>query len=77
MVWKLKKSDAETQEVPKEIKEVVAQSPISPTKQKEEILVVRELPVQQVRQSKKEDGTIINFITVEEALTELLNAGAQ
>lgn len=35
-------------------------------------LVVKELPVQQVRKVKLEDGTWVKCITIEEALTELM-----
>ena len=47
-----------------------------PTKKKEvkEIYkVVKELPTQAVRQAKAKDGTIVNFVTIEEALTEVIN----
>jgi hypothetical protein len=47
-------------------------------KQKEVTKVVIKLPVQEVRQYTDEEGTIINLVTVEEALTELMeiiNAG--
>lgn len=50
--------------------EVVPKSEEEP---KEEWAVVKELPVQPVRQTTMEDGTIINFITVEEALSQLVN----
>lgn len=43
-----------------------------PRKLKERLQVVKELPVQQVRKVKGDDGTVIRFITIEEALTELL-----
>jgi len=35
--------------------------------------VVKELPTQVIRQVKLEDGTIVNLITVEEALTRFMN----
>jgi len=44
-----------------------------PVKQKERFVVVKELPTQQVRETIIEDGTKLNFITTEEALTQLLN----
>lgn len=39
--------------------------------------VVTQLPTQEVRQTKQEDGTIVNFITVEEYLTMQANARLQ
>jgi len=42
--------------------------------EKKEIFeVVKELPMQPVRQVKDEDGTLITYITIEEALTKVLN----
>ncbi len=35
--------------------------------------VVKELPVQQVRSYVDDDGTKVNLVTTEEALTEILN----
>ena len=40
---------------------------------KELIKVVAQLPVQEVRKIVDKDGTIYNLITIEEALTEVLN----
>ena len=37
------------------------------------IEVVKELPVQSVRSYTEEDGTIVEYLTTEEALTKLLN----
>ncbi len=34
---------------------------------------MKELPVQQVRSIVDDDGVTVNFITTEEALTEILN----
>lgn len=36
-------------------------------------MVVKELPVQVIREQVDKDGTIIHFITAEEALTEFMN----
>ena len=59
--------------VPKEeVKEEVKKE----VKKKEEehrIIVVKELPTQVVRESVAEDGTILHWRTIEEALTEALN----
>lgn len=38
------------------------------------IVVVKELPTEVVRHTKLEDGTEVEFITIEEALTGILNA---
>lgn len=40
-------------------------------KQKKRIQVVKELPVQQVKEYVDEDGVLVELITVEEALTKL------
>ena len=40
---------------------------------KEIFEVVKEIPTQDIRQVKLEDGTIVNLITVEEALTKFMN----
>ena len=37
------------------------------------IEVVKELPVQSVRSYTEEDGTVVEYLTTEEALTKLLN----
>jgi len=42
-------------------------------KQKEVFLVARELPQQPIRQVKLEDGSIGTVLTIEEALTEIIN----
>ena len=42
-------------------------------KAKEVYEVVKELPQQIIRQVKLKDGTIVNLITIEEALTEFIN----
>jgi len=42
-------------------------------KLKERFVVVKEIPTQEVRQVKAEDGTLVNLITVEEALTKFMN----
>jgi len=39
---------------------------------KQRTMVVKELPVQPVRSYTEEDGTIVNLITIEEALSKLL-----
>ena len=52
-----------------QIKKEVAKVP------KELFEVVYKLPTQEVRRVRKEDGTIVNLITVEEFLTAQANAG--
>lgn len=47
--------------------------PVIVTPKKERIQVVKELPVQQIREYEDKDGTIIHFMTIEEALTEFMN----
>ena len=44
--------------------------------QKERYLVVQALPTQKVRQTTDEEtGIITNFVTVEEALSDIMNSG--
>ena len=58
-----------------EVEEVEEEKPIKKkAKEVKQIYkVVKELPTQQVRQAKSKDGTIVNFVTIEEALTEVIN----
>ena len=51
------------EEVKKEVKK----------EEKHRVVVVKELPTQIVRESVAEDGTILHWMTIEEALTEALN----
>jgi len=74
------------QEQPEEVKEEpimeekVEENPIEELtketekeiKPKEKLVVVKELPMQPLRYAKAEDGTIITYVTMEEALTELM-----
>lgn len=60
-------NDEEEDEEEKEIPEKTKEKP------KEIFLVARDLPTQQIRQVKLEDGSIGTVVTVEEALTEILN----
>lgn len=73
MAW-LKKKQAEQ---PKEV-EAPKPAPEVPAKAEEEsfdeIAVVKELPVQQIRSVIDKEGKRIKLVTVEEALTEILNA---
>lgn len=48
---------------------------VNPEQQKEVYEVVAKLPVQEIRRFKRDDGIIVNLITIEEALTEVMNAG--
>jgi len=43
-----------------------------PSVPKQRTMVVKELPVQPIRSYTEEDGTIVNLITIEEALSKLL-----
>lgn len=46
---------------------------IATPKISERVQVVRELPVQAIRDYQDKDGTNVHFITIEEALTMMLN----
>ena len=67
-----KKIDSAKEEVPEEnpMQEMVKETE---QKAKERFEVVREIPTQPIRQVKLEDGTLVNLITIEEALTKFIN----
>ena len=67
-----KKIDSSKEEVPEEnpMQEMVKETE---QKAKEMFEVVREIPTQPIRQVKLEDGTLVNLITIEEALTKFIN----
>lgn len=82
-MWKIKKEvPEELPELPEEelIREKIKELPgvqkykqSIATPKKERIQVVRDLPVQSIREFKDKDGTIVTFMTIEEALTEFMN----
>ena len=61
-----------TEEVP-EVNPIEKLTKETEKSEKEVTIVVKELPTQQVRKGKTEDGTIINYVTIEEALTDIIN----
>ena len=67
-----KKIDSSKEEVPEEnpMQEMIKETE---QKAKEMFEVVREIPTQPIRQVKLEDGTLVNLITIEEALTKFIN----
>ena len=78
MNFRKKKKQTQFEKVDVKKEEVEEKNPMKEiteeTKEvKEKIIVVKELPTQPVRQAKAEDGTLITYITVEEALTEFMN----
>jgi hypothetical protein len=66
-----------TEPIRQEIRELPRQEPIKPETrqipQKERWMVVKELPLQSIREARDEDGTVVHLITLEEAITNLLN----
>lgn len=66
---KLKEIEEEKEKLKKQIEEL--QNRRTP-EQVEITKVVKEIPVQPIRRYKDEDGTIVNLITIEEALTKLI-----
>jgi hypothetical protein len=66
----VKKAIPKDEEKPKEVKKEKVEDK---KEEKHRIVVVKELPTQVVRESVSEDGTIIHWITVEEALTQFMN----
>lgn len=59
-----------------EIEEKIETKPVEAKNKKKEqkpkYKVVKELPMQQIRQAKEEDGSLTTFITIEEALQSLI-----
>lgn len=51
----------------------IAEETRKKTEEKKRVVVVKELPSQLVRQAKAENGTIETYITIEEALSEIMN----
>ncbi len=78
-MFKKEKNDKEKVDVKKMEEDIRAKikaedkSGTSDESPKERFLVVDKIPTQEVRQVKGEDGTLLNLITIEEALTELMN----
>lgn len=54
---------------PEKVEEIVEKK----IEKKEVYKVVAKLPTQEVRRYQEEDGTIVNLITIEEALTGIVN----
>lgn len=75
-IQSLRKQVEELQKKAKTIKEKSSEPPPFPGKEleKERVIVVRELPTQEIRSYKSEDGIVINLITVEEALTQIMGS---
>ena len=67
-----KKVDSSKEEVP-EVNPMQEMMNETEQKAKEIFEVVREIPTQPIRQVKLEDGTLVNLITIEEALTKFMN----
>jgi hemolysin activation/secretion protein len=68
---KVKQEEAEEEEETEE--EETEEEIVKPKPKAAVLLVVKELPKQDVRQVKLEDGNIATLITVEEAMTEMFN----
>lgn len=51
--------------------------PVVKKKPKEMTQVVAQLPTREIRKYVREDGVIVNLITIEEALTEFFNARSE
>jgi len=66
-------SEEETKEEPKEPVKEVKEKVNKKEEPKHRYIVVKELPTQIVRETIDEDGTILHFITIEEALTQAIN----
>ena len=72
--------EEEEEEYDEEEEEEIEEEEVKPvvkkeeTSQKSKIVVVKELPVQPIREFTDEEGTIIHFKTIEEALSEIMNS---
>ena len=67
----IKEEEVEEEEE-EEVKENVKPEKKQPTQPRINIKVVKELQVQQVRQTKEDDGTITGYMTIEEALQSVM-----
>jgi len=65
------KKEVQEQDEEEEVEE--DEPPVIKAKSREVIQVVKELPMQPVRRVKEDDGTIVNIVTIEEALTAIMN----
>ena len=63
--------DKKKEEVKSEVK--VEKAEVKKKEVQHRFMVVKELPVQVVREQTDKEGTIVHFITAEEALTEFMN----
>lgn len=76
MAFKLISNKHTDEEVPEQVQEVEVAAP-KKEKVKQVYEVVAKLPVQEIRRYKREDGAIVNLITIEEYLTGQANAGTE
>ena len=73
-MFKSKKEEEKVEEAPKPEEKVETSKEEKKEELKQRIVVVKELPTQVVREALSEDGkTTLNFVTVEEALTNIMN----
>ncbi len=71
-IKKAKEEEAKTKDV-EEVPKPDETEKEDKEEEKHRFVVVKELPVQVIRESVAEDGTIMHYITTEEALTEVMN----
>ncbi len=67
----------ETQQTEENPMEELVEETKTGQKEKTRYVVVKELPVQQVRSAKAEDGITEIYVTLEEALQEIINKGEE
>lgn len=58
--------------VPQQIQQTTQPVPVNPPIRR--LIVVKQLPVKEVREAELEDGSIADMVTIEEALSEILEA---
>jgi hypothetical protein len=75
MGWRIKKQTEEEPQEEQYTKEIPSEEKYKPSMSTsiERIEVVKELPFEYIRKYKDRNGNIVNLVTIEEALTEILN----
>jgi hypothetical protein len=68
--------EEEIEEAEEEIKDIKSKEPITEEKEEIELMVVRkeDIPMQEVRLITRENGSKVQLITIEEALSKIMNS---
>lgn len=69
----LPRKKIETNKIVKPVEKIDAVEEEATEEVKQRVVVVKEIPTQAIRETTDKDGTIVYFMTVEEALTQVMN----